>query len=257
MSDIHRKFQNCVEKFETNLDGGKIPKQLTDAVTKFKEDVNKIFGKEEEEEKLYQIDLTSEVIGLSKPQMTHWAEYVRHKMYSQLEGELMYKRGTIEMHPELIDQNLVEEYQRAELEKASNSNTQIQLIFATIKSVLFFSLYQNQLEKLKDEHVGRKPEDLVTPDLNIDIDAFNVCSAFIDRHLPLLTDYPPNINEVNEIEIYFSGVYFHRLHKALCILNEMVDWRQQDEMIGIELSISDNTVEIFPDTLVDPHWVSA
>lgn len=110
------------------------------------------------------------------------------------------------------------------------------------------------MEKLKDEHVGRNPDDLITPDFNVDVHAFDECCRFIDSNLPLLTDYKPNINELNEIENYFSGVYFHCLTEALRILNEMIELSDEDGMVGIELKTSGNTVAVFANTL-DPQWV--
>lgn len=89
----------------------------------------------------------------------------------------------------------------------------------------------------------------------IDVDGFNACHAFIRNNRELLTDFPPNINKFNEIEMMGSEIYFDRLTKALRILNEMVHLLNDDGMIGIELSTPDNTVAVFADTL-DPQWVS-
>lgn len=100
-----------MEKIENNLEGGKIPKQLTDAVAKFKEHVNEIAPE--------QIDFKPKLSGLSKPLMTLWDEYVQKKMFMQMEWQLMYELGCIKMHPELIDQDLVKEYEEAELDKAN------------------------------------------------------------------------------------------------------------------------------------------
>ena len=111
------------------------------------------------------------------------------------------------------------------------------------------------MEKWKDKLINRKPDELVTPELTFDVDAFNKCCTFNDNNLLLLTDFEPNINENNQIEEYFSGVYFDRLTNALRVINEMIEM-DQNEMIGFELITSDNTVDIFPNTL-DSQWVNA
>lgn len=124
------------------------------------------------------------------------------------------------------------------------------------KRFIFFTLRNLQLEILKGKLRGRKPEDDVTPDLNVDIDLFDKCCQFIDIHLPLLTDFPPVNNELNETETKLSAVYFDCLTKALSILNGMIEWQNEDEMVGIELSTPDDSLDIFHDA-VDPQWVSA
>lgn len=118
--------------------------------------------------------------------------------------------------------------------------------------ILSFDL---QLQALKNAHLGREPEDLVTPDLNVNIDAFNKFCEFIDINLPLLTDFPPDNNELDEFDFHLSSVYFIKLTNALRILNEMIVLTDEGEMVGIELSTANGSADVF-DT-IDPQWVNA
>lgn len=65
------------------------------------------------------IDFTMEINGLSKPQMGFWHDYVRNKMVFQMEWQLMHKLGRIQMHPELFDERLIEEYGELEISQVS------------------------------------------------------------------------------------------------------------------------------------------
>lgn len=85
--------------------------QLTDAMADFERDIKKCTLQQSE-----LVDFKKEVIELSKPQMTDWGEYVRNKMLFQMEWELVYRLGSIEMHRESIDQDLVKQYQQCQLE---------------------------------------------------------------------------------------------------------------------------------------------
>lgn len=107
---IYRKFTNFAEKIGNNLDGGKMPNRLSNEMAKYQGVIEMTPN---------QMDFKKEIVGLSKPQMTHWHEYVRSKVLFQMEWELMYNRGLIQMHPEFIDQSLVERYERDELDQAS------------------------------------------------------------------------------------------------------------------------------------------
>lgn len=112
------------------------------------------------------------------------------------------------------------------------------------------------MEQLKAEHFERNSGGFVLPDLNIDVDLFNKCCWLFEINVPLLTDFPPNNHELNEIETNFSGIYFDRLTNALQILNEMIDLHDEGETVGMELGTADNSVDIFHDAF-DPQWVNA
>lgn len=94
--------------------------------------------------------------------------------------------------------------------------------------------------------------DLITPDF----DALNKCCAFIEKNRMLMANIEPIINLLIEPElIHATAIYFDRLINALRILNEMVVVLPVDIMIGIELTTTDEQVDIFPDTLAQ-RWVS-
>lgn len=105
---------------------------------------------------------------------------------------------------------------------------------------------------MKDKHLQRSPGDLVSPNLNVDVDAFYASCRFLESNLSWLVD----LNEVNEIDVHFAGIYFDRLSKALRILNEMINIPQQAKVIGLALITPEDTLAIFPDTPLDPRWVN-
>lgn len=103
-----------MEKITNILCEDEVPQRLVGVLAKFRTDIEKYRLKNRD-----MIDLTVEINGLSKPQMDFWQDYVRNKMVFQMEWQLMHKLGRIQMHPELFDQRLIEEYGELEISQVS------------------------------------------------------------------------------------------------------------------------------------------
>lgn len=112
-----------------------------------------------------------------------------------------------------------------------------------------------QLENLKDTHLERQTDDLVVLEPNVDVLAFNEFCKNIDKELRLLTDSTPRGNAPSIAEHFGSSIYFHRLARALGLLNEMMGLFDKSQKIGVELTTSDDTINIFPETIVNPTYV--
>lgn len=100
---------------------------------------------------------------------------------------------------------------------------------------------------VREQQLAREPK--------IDIDVFLEDKKEIDTALELLNTFEPNNTSIHE-EIG-AGIYFHRLPKAVRILNDMVNILDESGTIGVELTTSDRTIHIFPTTIADPLWVKS
>lgn len=110
--------------------------------------------------------------------------------------------------------------------------------------------YYPQLEGLKKKTLV--PKTMILPEIDADFHLFLAWSEFMKAIHDSEYDLPNQLVR-SKAGVHFPHIYFASLANVLSFMNAL-DVGDRAGDIGLQLSTTDDTVYIFPDT-IDPQWV--
>lgn len=94
---------------------------------------------------------------------------------------------------------------------------------------------------------------MILPDIDADFDLYLEQTESMKYFLGVLSDPAKKLNRCTA-NPHFQSIYFPTLANVLRIINAL-DVGDREGDIGLQLSTTDDTVQIFPNE-IDPQWVS-